>query len=191
VPVYILRRLALSLLSLFVVSFAVFWVFASRFDPLWPLRVEGNTTPEGRAQLAAITTLNHLDDPIVERYWRWLRGILTGHGWGYTVLKSARPQLGQKPSLRGTPIGAQLWPALGRTSVLIGASVGPSRTAAASDRVDGPAEPRSRARRPRARRRLTPRPAVSRHRDPAGRRRRTRSPSASSARSGRSAWTGC
>jgi ABC-type dipeptide/oligopeptide/nickel transport system permease component len=123
VPGYILRRLALSLLSLFVVSFAVFWVFASRFDPLWPLRVEGNTTPEGRARIAAISTLNHLNDPIVERYWHWLRDILTGHGWGYTVLKSTRPQLGEKPSLRGTPIGAQLWPALGRTSVLIGASV--------------------------------------------------------------------
>ncbi len=72
----LVRRIFLGLLTLFFVSVVVF--AATQLLPGDAARaVLGRTaTP---VSLAALRDQLHLDQPVVEQYWLWLSGVLTGH----------------------------------------------------------------------------------------------------------------
>jgi peptide/nickel transport system permease protein len=73
---YVLRRLAASILLLWATSLAVFLLVASAFDPLAALRTRQPPVPP--QVLAARTRELGLDEPLADRYWDWLTGLLRG-----------------------------------------------------------------------------------------------------------------
>jgi peptide/nickel transport system permease protein len=73
---YVLRRLALSLLLLWVVSLGVFLLVAATFDPLATLR--SRQPPVPRQVIAQRTRELGLDQSLLTRYWDWLTGLLRG-----------------------------------------------------------------------------------------------------------------
>jgi peptide/nickel transport system permease protein len=114
---YLLRRVAAGLLVLLILSFAMFIVVALSGDPLAGLRANPGTSP---ATIQAAAVQLHLNQPLVERYWSWLDGLLL-HGTFGT-------------SYTGQPVGSQIAQRLAVTlklvvpavilSVLIGVVVG-------------------------------------------------------------------
>lgn len=88
---YLLRRLGAGILVLLVLSFGVFVLVALSGDPLAQLRANPQTSP---ATIAAAAARLHLNQPLLERYWGWLTGLLL-HG-----------SLGT--SYTGQPVGAQI-----------------------------------------------------------------------------------
>ena len=105
--VYLVRRLLPSALVLLVVTFLSFWAFAARIDPLTPLRME---TPYPKERIAQITKREHLNDPIVSRYVRWLRGIVSVHGARHTILERE-------------PIWPPVWQSLKTSAQLVAATL--------------------------------------------------------------------
>ncbi|MGH8960122.1 MAG: ABC transporter permease [Jatrophihabitantaceae bacterium] len=72
--IYTVRRLISSFFVLLVASFIVFMFAASAYDPLKPFRTrQPLPTP---SFFAAKRHLYHLDQPILERYWNWLRHLV-------------------------------------------------------------------------------------------------------------------
>jgi len=114
---YLLRRLAAGIIVLLVLSFGVFLMVALSGDPLAQLRANPQTSP---ATIAAAAQQLHLNQPLIERYWGWLDGLLL-HGTFGT-------------SFTGQPVGAQIAQRLSVTlklvipavvlSVLLGVVVG-------------------------------------------------------------------
>ena len=114
---YLLRRVAAGILVLLVLSFGVFILVALSGDPLAQLRANPQVSP---ATIAAAARQLHLNQPLAERYWGWLTGLLL-HG-----------SLGT--SYTGQPVGAQIAQRLSVTlklvvpavvvSVLLGVVVG-------------------------------------------------------------------
>ncbi|MBV9450576.1 MAG: ABC transporter permease [Streptosporangiaceae bacterium] len=113
---YLLRRVAAGILVLLVLSFGMFILVALSGDPLAQLRANPQTSPEA---LKAAAAQLHLNQPLVERYWGWLDGVLHGSlGTSYT----------------GQPVGPQIVQRLAVTvklvvpavilSVLLGVIVG-------------------------------------------------------------------
>lgn len=88
---YLLRRLGAGIIVLLVLSFGVFVLVALSGDPLAQLRANPQISP---ATIAAAAAQLHLNEPLVERYWSWLTGLLL-HG-----------SLGT--SYTGQPVGAQI-----------------------------------------------------------------------------------
>jgi peptide/nickel transport system permease protein len=88
---YLLRRLAAGILVLLVLSFGVFLLVGLSGDPLAQLRANPQVSP---ATIAAAAAQLHLNQPLVERYWGWLTGLLV-HG-----------SLGT--SYTGQPVGPQI-----------------------------------------------------------------------------------
>ena len=78
---YVLRRLGLGAIVLVAVSFLTWLVFATALNPLWQFF----QTPHA-PEVEAIRARAHLHDPVVWRYWLWLKGIFTGQGLGRTVV---------------------------------------------------------------------------------------------------------
>ncbi|MQT14960.1 ABC transporter permease [Segnochrobactrum spirostomi] len=74
-PRLILRRLALSVISLFAVATIVFWVIALLPGDAAERILGRDATP---AALAALRAQLHLADPLLVRYLAWLRGMLAG-----------------------------------------------------------------------------------------------------------------
>jgi peptide/nickel transport system permease protein len=70
VLVFTIRRIIGSILVLLVVSFITFMFTALSYDPLKPLRSR-NPPPTKQAIDLAIHQ-NHLDQPVLVRYWNWL-----------------------------------------------------------------------------------------------------------------------
>lgn len=113
---YLLRRVVAGIIVVLVLSFGVFILVALSGNPLARL----NATPGvSRATIAAAAAQLHLNEPLVDRYWSWLIGLLHGSfGNSYT----------------GQPVGSLLAHALLVTvklvvpavilSVLIGVVVG-------------------------------------------------------------------
>jgi len=117
VAVYVVRRLLIAVSVVVAVSFGAFVGFGLSFDPTYPLVAGG-----GHAQTRALVqAYYHLNDPIVERYWRWLVGFFH-HGFGRTVSLDV---IGPPPRVRtpGDPIGPRLWHAAGITAQLLAASL--------------------------------------------------------------------
>src|SRR3954447_9017523 len=75
IPGFILRRVLLGLLTLFLVSLVVF--AATQALPSDPARaiLGRNATPES---LTALREQLHLDRPVVTQYLYWLKGFVTG-----------------------------------------------------------------------------------------------------------------
>jgi peptide/nickel transport system permease protein len=103
---YLSRRLALGAAVVAVVSFVSFWVVGARVNPLWQLVLDPNYAEE-RAKIAPRA---HLDDPLLERYWLWLKGMVVGGSGSHTILT-------------GTPIWPSVWLAMGRTAELAGGAL--------------------------------------------------------------------
>ena len=78
---YVLRRLGLGAIVIAAVSFITWLVFATALNPLWGFYA----TPHA-PQVEEMRRRAHLNDPVVVRYWLWLKGIFTGQGLGRTVV---------------------------------------------------------------------------------------------------------
>ena len=79
---YVIRRLLYSIVVLFVASFLTFTFVAVSGDPLAPLRITPNVSPE---TVANVTERKHLDEPVPVRYWYWLKDATTNQ-FGTTLL---------------------------------------------------------------------------------------------------------
>lgn len=88
---YLLRRLLAGIMVLLVLSFGMFLLVALSGDPLAQLRSNPTVSP---ATIKAAAAQLHLNQPLVERYWGWLTGLLL-HG-----------SLGT--SYTGQPVGSQI-----------------------------------------------------------------------------------
>jgi peptide/nickel transport system permease protein len=85
---YIARRLLYSVAVLIAASFLVFFFVTVSGDPIAGLRITPNVS---RESIADISERKHLDDPIVKRYWYWVRDATTNK-FGTTLLDN-RPIL--------------------------------------------------------------------------------------------------
>src|SRR3954447_9051179 len=74
IAIFIVRRLLLGLLVLFVVSVFVFASTQALGDPARAI-LGRDATPE---RLAALHAKMNLDDPAVVQYWKWLTGLFHG-----------------------------------------------------------------------------------------------------------------
>jgi peptide/nickel transport system permease protein len=99
---YLLRRVAAGVLVLLVLSFIMFLVVALSGDPLSALRANPSISPQTIANAAAQL---HLNEPLLERYWGWLSGLLFHGTFG--------------SSYTGQPVGPQLLSRLEVTIKLI------------------------------------------------------------------------
>jgi peptide/nickel transport system permease protein len=88
---YLLRRVLAGILVLLVLSIGMFVLVALSGDPLAQLRANPNVSP---ATIKAAAAQLHLNQPLAERYWGWLTGLLL-HG-----------SLGT--SYTGQPVGPQI-----------------------------------------------------------------------------------
>jgi len=102
---FLVRRLGLGALVLVAVSFLSWLIFVPALNPLWRSYADPNDP-----QVLAMAKRAHLHDPLLVRYWLWVKGLFTGQGFGRTVVDQA-------------PIGAELRSALERTGELIGFSL--------------------------------------------------------------------
>jgi peptide/nickel transport system permease protein len=107
VLVYLLRRLVPGAFVVVLLSFLGFWVFASRIDPLAPLKMQ---SPYPKERIARITERAHLDDPIPVRYWIWVKGIATRSDAGHTIVDDE-------------PIWPPVWVSLKRSVQLVAATM--------------------------------------------------------------------
>ena len=79
---YIIQRLVYSVAVLIVASFLTFTFVATTGDPLAPLRITPNVSPE---TIANVTDRKHLDEPLVVRYGYWVEDAFTNQ-FGTTLL---------------------------------------------------------------------------------------------------------
>ncbi len=90
---YLLRRVLAGVIVLFVLSFGVFILVALSGNPLAALQA---TPGISRATIAAAGAQLHLNEPLVDRYWGWLAGLLHGSfGYSYTG-QPVGPQIAQR-----------------------------------------------------------------------------------------------
>jgi len=90
---YLLRRVLAGIIVLFVLSFGVFILVALSGNPLAALQA---TPGISRATIAAAGAQLHLNEPLVDRYWGWLVGLLHGSfGYSYTG-QPVGPQIAQR-----------------------------------------------------------------------------------------------
>jgi peptide/nickel transport system permease protein len=73
---WLVRRLGLAALTLWLVSILVFLATAALGDPVRAILGKDFTADKARA--AQLNALLHADQPLVERYLRWLGGLFTG-----------------------------------------------------------------------------------------------------------------
>lgn len=90
---YVLRRLAIGVVTLVVASFLVYVLVAYSGDPLALLRANPHTPP---AVIAQREKLLHLNDPVLQRYWLWLTHALRGDFGPSISGNRVGPLLGQR-----------------------------------------------------------------------------------------------
>ena len=90
---YILRRCLAGLLTLLVASFLVFLLVAVSGDPLANLKANPHISP---ATIQAARIQLHLNQPLLERYWTWLTGMLHGSFGTSTTGEDVGGQLGTR-----------------------------------------------------------------------------------------------
>jgi peptide/nickel transport system permease protein len=88
---YILRRLLTGIVVLFIASFLMYVLVSFSGNPLANLEANPHIP---KASIEAVRNELHLNQPLLERYWTWLTGFLTGN-FGL--------------STTGQPVGPQLW----------------------------------------------------------------------------------
>jgi glutathione transport system permease protein len=108
---YAARRVVLAVSIVWAISFGAFVSFGLSFDPTYPLILGGRNDP----QRLMLVSRFHLHDPILVRYWMWLKGLFT-HGFGETVM-------GRFGFGNGYGIGHAVWSAASVTTQLIAASL--------------------------------------------------------------------
>jgi len=87
---YVLRRLAISVVVLFLATIVVFVLVSESGDPLALLRANPKIP---HATIVARERLLHLNDPLIQRYWIWFSHAVRGD-FGQTVDgQTVRPQL--------------------------------------------------------------------------------------------------
>ncbi len=103
---YILRRLAVAVPSLLGISVVLFTVLAlAPGDPFGELALNPNVPPEVRQ---ALRVKFGLDDPVWQRYFRWLAAMLQGD-WGFSFISRV-------------DVDTLIWQRVPVTLVVIGAS---------------------------------------------------------------------
>jgi peptide/nickel transport system permease protein len=91
--IYLLRRLIAGIIVLLVLSFSVFLLVSLSGNPLAALKA---TPGVSHATIAAAAAQLHLNEPLTERYWGWLNGLLHGSfGASYTG-QPVGPQIAQR-----------------------------------------------------------------------------------------------
>ncbi len=90
---YIIRRCLAGLVTLIVASFLVFLLVAVSGNPLANLYANPHISP---ATIAAAKEQLHLNEPLLERYWTWLTGILHGDFGTSTTGQPVGSQLGAR-----------------------------------------------------------------------------------------------
>ncbi len=104
---FLTDRAVQSLLVLLVLSFVIYGLIG--LMPGDPIDLMLSADPRmTQADVARLKALYGLDQPLIARYWAWLKSALLGE-FGYSRL-AARPALDA------------LWPALASTTVLVGSS---------------------------------------------------------------------
>ncbi|MGH3228389.1 MAG: ABC transporter permease [Streptosporangiaceae bacterium] len=88
---YLLRRVVAGIVVLLVLSFGVFILVGLSGNPLATLQA---TPGVSRATIAAAAQQLHLNEPLVDRYWGWLEGLVLHGSFG--------------SSYTGQPVGSQL-----------------------------------------------------------------------------------
>jgi peptide/nickel transport system permease protein len=112
---YLVRRIALAASSVVAISFAGFVAFGLSLDPTYPLILQGRHSP----LRVALQHQYHLTDPILVRYWLWVKGLFV-HGFGTTVMPTTGPAGSASP---GDVIGPQVWSAAAVTAQLVAVSL--------------------------------------------------------------------
>lgn len=107
--VYILRRMVVAMFILLVAAFAVYWLVSNAGDPLTFTYSMSNPDQRRDAQLRMIQALN-LNDPIVERFFKWLGSAVRG-------------DFGDNP-VDKTSVNADLWRQALTTLKLVSAALG-------------------------------------------------------------------
>lgn len=105
---YLLRRLTLGVGVLFVATFGLFWVIASRINPLWPYLLNPPKNPQ---VLADAKTRAGVGMSIRERYWHWLEGAVHLGSFGRATV------------IDNNPVWPAVWFGLRQTAALAGCSV--------------------------------------------------------------------
>ena len=72
--IYTIRRLFASLVVLLVASFIVFMFASASYDPTKPLRARN--PPASQDSINLLRHQTHLDQPVLVRYWNWLRHMV-------------------------------------------------------------------------------------------------------------------
>jgi ABC-type dipeptide/oligopeptide/nickel transport system permease component len=109
---FTLRRIALAISMVGAVSLGAFVAFGLSFDPTYQYNL--CTTDTCRSERQRLIDQFHLHDPVLERYWLWLRGLPT-HGFGRAVLAP--------PYAFDNRIGPPLWHAAAVTAQLVAVSL--------------------------------------------------------------------
>jgi peptide/nickel transport system permease protein len=76
---YLTRRTLLAIATLVTVSFGAFCGFAKSLDPSYPMVLSSDQRPRH-----AVQAYYHLTDPVLERYWLWVKSFFR-HGFGSPV----------------------------------------------------------------------------------------------------------
>lgn len=82
--IYTIRRLLVTIPLLLVSSFIVFVMEASTGNPL--NTYIGHNPPYSKAFINAEKHRLHLDQPLIERYWHWITGIVTRGDFGPSLV---------------------------------------------------------------------------------------------------------
>lgn len=90
---YIIRRCLAGLATLIVASFLVFLLVAVSGNPLARLYANPHISP---ATIQAARLQLHLNQPLLERYWTWLTGILRGNFGTSTIGQPVGSQVGAR-----------------------------------------------------------------------------------------------
>src|SRR5215467_6619179 len=90
---YILRRLAAGIVVLAVGTFGLYILVSLSGNPLANLMANPHISP---ATIRAARIELHLNEPLLQRYWTWVTGVLMHGNFGI--------------STTGQTVGPQLWP---------------------------------------------------------------------------------
>ncbi len=102
---FFVRRVLLGSVVVAAVSFVSWAFFATAASPIWGFYASPNDP-----KVIEIARRAHLHDPLLTRYWLWVKGLFTGQGFGRTAVDDV-------------PVGKVVWPALRISLELIGASL--------------------------------------------------------------------
>jgi peptide/nickel transport system permease protein len=86
---FIVRRLLVAIPILILSSLLVFVLVVNAGDPLENIR----TRPNAAQQIAQKTAIYHLDQPVLQRYWTWAKGIVHGDFGKDATQNPIRPRL--------------------------------------------------------------------------------------------------